>query len=176
MIYTSKEMEQAAILDAAQLMCTAARTAPKTKGIDNIETLVLTGDDLIVLADKLEQMDISKNKDNRTFLTRDANCLRKSGALVLIGIKKYFYGLNCGYCGFENCKACQDSGAACAFGEIDLGIAVGSAVKCAGDLNVDCRVMFSVGSAAREMNYADDVIWLGIPLSVSGKSPFFDRK
>lgn len=58
---------------------------------------------------------------------------------------------------------------------IDLGIAVSSAVSVAAMDKVDNRVMFSIGKAAAEMGYAENVLWLGIPLSVSGKNIFFDR-
>jgi uncharacterized ferredoxin-like protein len=56
-----------------------------------------------------------------------------------------------------------------------LGIAVGSAVKVASDLNIDNRVMYSIGSAAMKMELlkADEI--QGIPLSVTGKNIFFDR-
>ena len=58
---------------------------------------------------------------------------------------------------------------------IDLGIAIGSAVKMASDLNMDNRIMASVGRAAAKMGImkADEV--QGIPLSVKGKNIFFDR-
>ena len=60
---------------------------------------------------------------------------------------------------------------------MDLGIALGSAVATAADLRVDCRILFSAGKAAEEMGYADgDVLWQGIPISIRGKNPFFDRK
>lgn len=177
MKYYSESMEQNAVLDAAQLMCAAARTAPKTRGIDNIVTLVLTGDDLLALAEKMEEIDERKNGKNRTHFTRDASNVRASQAVVLIGIKKYCYGLNCSYCGFENCADAQKAGCTCTFSSTDLGIAVGSAVSVSADLRIDSRVMYSVGKSAEEMNYLDgDITWLGIPLSVRGKSPFFDRK
>jgi uncharacterized ferredoxin-like protein len=58
-----------------------------------------------------------------------------------------------------------------------MGIAVGSAVSLAGDMRVDSRVMFSVGKMAMDMNLMPGCsMVLAIPLSVSGKSPFFDRK
>lgn len=177
MIYSSSEMEMSAVLDTAQLMCAAARTAPKTRGIDKITTLVLTGAELLALADKMEEIDIRKNGENRTHFTRDANNVRASQAVVLIGFEKYRYGLNCGGCGFESCAACEKAGATCIFGCTDMGIAIGSAVAAAAEMRVDCRVMYSVGKSAEEMHYMDgDIIWLGIPLSVSGKSPYFDRK
>lgn len=177
MIYSSDKMEEAAVLDAAQLMCAAARTAPKTRGIDNIRTLVLTGDDILALADKMEETDLSVNNGERTFLSRDAGNLRRSKAVVLVGIEKKTYGLNCRYCGFESCAACVSGGGTCFFCGTDLGIAVSSAVSVASDLRIDSRVMFSVGRCAAEMSYAaENTVWLGIPLSAVGKNPYFDRK
>ena len=56
MVYNSAEMEQRAALEAASLMCAAARTAPKAKGLDNIVTLVLTGEDIVKLSDKIKEI------------------------------------------------------------------------------------------------------------------------
>ena len=176
MIYSSDIMEEAAVLDAAQLMCAAARTAPKTRGIDNVKTLVLTGDDLLVLADKMEEVDLRLN-GQRSFLSRDAGNLRASKAVVLVGIERKTYGLNCRYCGFDTCAACAEGNGTCFFCGTDLGIAVSSAVSTAANLRIDSRVMYSIGRCAVEMNYVDgDTIWLGVPLSTTGKSPYFDRK
>ena len=48
----------------------------------------------------------------------------------------------------------------------------------AADSRIDTRIMFSVGHAGVAMNLFEGAIKqaLGIPLSISGKSPFFDRK
>ena len=35
--------------------------------------------------------------------------------------------------------------------------------------------MFSIGKTAAEMDFFPDCVWLGIPLSISGKNIFFDR-
>lgn len=177
MLYMASEMEENAVLDVAQMMCAAARTAPKTRGIDKIVSLVLTGNEMLALADKMEEIDIRTNGENRTRLTRDAGNLRASQAVVLIGVRHFYYGLNCADCGFANCAECKKAGGTCLFSGIDLGIAVSSAVATAANMRIDSRVMYSIGKTAAEMHYlSDDVIWLGIPLSVSGKSPFFDRK
>ena len=53
-----------------------------------------------------------------------------------------------------------------------------TAVSVAASHHVDNRIMFSAGKAALNLNLFDDnqvKIAYGIPLSVSGKSPFFDR-
>jgi len=42
-------------------------------------------------------------------------------------------------------------------------------------MNVDNRIMYRVGVTARELGLIDADFVMGVPLSVSGKSPFFDR-
>ena len=59
---------------------------------------------------------------------------------------------------------------------LDLGIALGSAVKTASLLNVDNRIMYRVGALARKMGYTQDDVVMGIPLSAQGKNIYFDRK
>lgn len=65
----------------------------------------------------------------------------------------------------------------CVFNTTDLGIAVGSAASVAMDNRIDNRIMYSVGKAVVDMGILGPDVKLayGIPLSVSGKSPFFDR-
>ncbi len=178
MLYQSKEMEKQALLQVAAQMCTAARTAPKAKGIDEILTLVLTGEEKDALADKMEEIGLrdwgeGKNK----WFKRDSENLRKAQAVVLIGTRKTYRGVqNCGFCGYADCKGCMNAKGACFMVAMDLGIAIGSACAIAADLRVDNRVMFSVGQAAMEMDYGyGDVLWQGIPLSIAGKNVFFDR-
>ena len=111
--------------------------------------------------------------------TRDAINILQAQAVVLIGVKRAWYGLPyCSMCGFKNCGECKKANANCTFAPIDLGIALSSAVSVAADMHVDNRIMFSVGKVAEEMNYIEDqdVIWQGIPISISGKNVFFDRK
>ena len=58
---------------------------------------------------------------------------------------------------------------------IDLGIALGSAVKLAAELSIDNRIMCTIGAAAKRLNLLDSDVVMGIPLSATGKNPFFDR-
>lgn len=65
----------------------------------------------------------------------------------------------------------------CAINSIDVGIAIGSACSKAADMRIDTRVMFSAGAAAQEMNLLPGCRQvIALALSVSSKSPFFDRK
>lgn len=176
MIITSDISEQETVLSVAKAMCTAARTAPKTKGVDRIDSMIVTGEEKDALADKMDQL---ADALSMGFFHRDASNVRASQAVVLIGCENAVNGLNdaCQFCGFENCSAAAKANGRCFFNTVDLGIAVGSAVSVAANHRIDNRVMFSVGRTAMEMKLMGDHICqiLGIPLSVSGKSPFFDR-
>ena len=56
MIRQDAELGMAAIMQVAELMCVAAHTAPKTCDVDHLVTAVLSGDDLLRLADKMEEL------------------------------------------------------------------------------------------------------------------------
>jgi uncharacterized ferredoxin-like protein len=177
MIENSTAAEKAAVMNAARSMLAAARTAPKTRGIDHIKTCIITGEEKGALADEMDRLSEILSYG---FFVRDAICVRSSEAVVLIGTtfdtRKLQEG--CAYCNFENCTDCTDKNGVCVYDPMDLGIAVGSAVSVAADARIDNRIMFSAGKAALSLGYMDhDVkIAMAIPLSATGKSPFFDRK
>lgn len=151
MIINSDVAEDEALLSVARLMVVAARTAPKARGEDSVKTAIVTGREKDELAKVMDELGRA----------RDANNVRDSGAVVLIGAE-------CGKAG--------DAWWPFRAKLIDLGIAIGSAVKVASELNVDNRVMYSIGMAAMKMGLlkADEI--QGIPLSIKGKNIFFDRK
>lgn len=173
---TSVELEKAAALEVAALMAAAARTAPKTRGIDNIKTLAI--DDQPTQQKLVARMrEIGANED-RPSVTRDAGNIENSPAVVVIGVESNTAGLNCGYCGKASCEALEEADGICAFNSIDLGIAAASAAEVAGRFHMDNRIMFSIGRACLDLNLFGPKVKqaLGIPLSVTGKNPFFDRK
>jgi uncharacterized ferredoxin-like protein len=165
------------ILDSiAEEMCIAARTAPKAKGIDLIVTAIAQGDTIGKLADRM--LKIQKEQDGSQSYIRDSESIRQISHIVLIGTKLAPINLKaCGVCGYKDC-ASKDPKALCAFNPGDLGIAIGSAISVAMDHRIDNRIMFSVGRAAVELGLLgpDVKIAMGIPLSATGKNPFFDRK
>lgn len=177
MIYHSDAMENQAVLNAAANICAAARTAPKGKGIDYLETMVLTDEDKDRLADAMERMG---QEQGVGFFLRDAGNIRAANAVVLLGMRENKRNLHdiCDYCHFKNCADCASHNGLCAFDAIDMGIALGSAVATAADSRVDSRILFSAGRAALEMGLMGSEVTLifAVPISVSGKSPFFDRK
>jgi uncharacterized ferredoxin-like protein len=176
MIYKGKDMEQKAVEEVAALMCAAARTAPKAKGVDNLVTLVVTGSDKDRLAKEMRRV---AEEYNVGFFARDAANVDQSLAVVLLGQRPVpAYVPQCGYCGYQDCAENAKSSGVCAISMGDLGIAACSAASVAGLHHIDNRIMFSIGRAALNLKLFDEDVKeaYGIPLSVSGKSPYFDRK
>jgi uncharacterized ferredoxin-like protein len=178
-----KEAEREAVLEAAKLMAIASRTAPKTAGVDDIISLIVYGAEKNTIAQKMEE--IAEERKVEGF-RRDAKNVRDSEAVLLVGVRgNRSAGLNCGACGFEKCGDFETTekkpgkdfcGPQCIFKCLDLGIALGSAVKTASLLNVDNRMMYRIGTAVMKLKVLpESAITIGIPLSASGKSIYFDR-
>jgi len=124
---------------------------------------------------------------NKGFV-RDGNNVRASAAVLLVGLRDHPpLGLDCNGCGFGSCAAFSKAkadmkghkapfaGPSCSLRVQDLGIAVGSAARTAQMLNVDNRVMYRPAATAIELGLITAMQALAIPLSATGKSPYFDR-
>ena len=172
--------ENDALLTVAKLMVLAARTAPKTKGQDYVVCKILAGKEKEKIAREMEK--IGKEMNKKGWL-RDAQNLRDCGPLVLLGVKNVPADMDCGACGFQTCEGLRRAKKSgrdfkwpiCAMRLLDLGIALGSAAKLAGELNADNRIMYRIGVAASRTNALKADVIMGIPLSATGKSIFFDR-
>ena len=173
MVYDERDIRKAQALDIAQKMLVAARTAPKGKGIDVVECAVVDGDDLEALACTMEAIGEERGF---AFFLRDANCVRKSLCVALVGTRTKLQGLNCGYCGFPTCSE-KPQETPCEVNAVDVGSALGAAVSRAQAFGVDTRIMFSAGLAAQQLGLLGEGVGqvYAIPVSISSKSPFFDR-
>lgn len=174
MIEFEEIIREKSVKDVASKMMIAARTAPKTKGVDVLEVATFTGQEVEQIAAKMKELG---PKLNKMFFLRDADNILAAEALVVIGANIKIAGLDCGLCGFKTCAdKLSLTEAPCAFNAVDLGIAVGSAVSVAADCRVDNRVMYSVGVAIKELNMLkNSSVILAIPISCKGKNIFFDR-
>jgi uncharacterized ferredoxin-like protein len=175
MITKSQEIEERTVERIADLMCVAARTAPKARGVDNLVVMLVKTGEKDQLAEEMRRI---AAQSGTQFFARDAGCLDKAAAVVLLGQKVKPVGVNpCGYCGNSNCADCGTKGGLCAISIGDLGIAIGSAVTTAALHHIDNRVMWTVGKAALNLGiFPEEVkIAYGIPLSIAGKNIFFDR-
>ena len=174
MLTNERDTRTERLLQVANEMMTAARTAPKGKGFDIIEVALVTGETIHELSDAM--LGYSK-KTGMKFVMRDAENILSAEAIILIGTVQKVHSLNCGYCGFATCAAKNEfPEVPCAINTVDVGIAIGSACSVAADHRVDCRVMFSAGKVAQELGYLPGCSSIyGIPISCSSKNPFFDR-
>ena len=173
MILNERDFRHEHVLNIARQMMTAARTAPKGKGIDIIEVAIVAEDDVKILSDKMNAM---YEENGMKFFLRDADNILSAECIVLIGTREQAQGLNCGHCGSATCTG-RPAGVPCALNTIDVGIAIGSACATAADMRVDTRVMFSAGLAAQQLDWLSGCSSVfAIPVSASSKNPFFDRK
>lgn len=162
------------------LMALSARTAPKAAGRDFVELKYIQGEDLEALADSCIAHGEETGKRN---WDRDGENVRRSDGVLLLSLKDAkTTGLNCGACGYAQCKDLpplkdggEYMGPYCAWRLMDLGIALGSAAKTAGILNADNRIMYRVGVAARKLGLIEGELVVGIPISATGKNIYFDR-
>jgi uncharacterized ferredoxin-like protein len=171
---------------AVSLMAVSARTAPKGKGKDSLVTRTVQKPDLPLLASEMTRFG---QEHTQSFFIRDGKNIAASEACLIIGINgQETLGLNCRGCGYQSCAdmetACRSTlsegspflGPNCVIKMADLGIAIGSAVKTASLLNLDNRVMYTAGVAARSLGWvAGCSVAYGIPVSITGKNIFFDR-
>jgi uncharacterized ferredoxin-like protein len=180
--------ETDAVVTVAGLMALAARTAPKGKGVDTLDIRVLVKKEVRTLAARLEQLGAERHIG---FFIRDARNIAAADACVIIGARgDTVAGINCGACGYATCAELEKAtkkkkagdtpfgGPNCAVRMTDLGIAIGSAVKTAQIHNVDNRIMYSGGVAAKVLGLIaeDCTVVYAIPLSATGKNIFFDRE
>ena len=175
-IIFEENLREQSVMDTAKRMMTAARTAPKARGIDNLVIALVEEKEIAALS--AETGRLAEEEGAPDFFLRDADNILQADALVLVGTKIAACGVPfCGLCGFGDCAGKgKHPESPCAFNTGDLGIAVGSAVSIAADDRVDSRVMFSVGVAAVRLGLLPDAkVVYGIPLSAKKKNPFFDR-
>ncbi|NWF56421.1 MAG: hypothetical protein HXY45_16670 [Syntrophaceae bacterium] len=188
-ILTSKQAEQEAVLTAARLIMAAVTTSPKTRGVSSISSVLIQGEEKDRLALAMEEQFSKKGRRLESF-PRDAQNIRRSAAALLIGVKgtlpkKPENPLNCGACGYSSCaqfiraekKRGEDfTGPLCAFQVMDLGIALGVAAKMAAEFNIDNRILYTAGAAAMTLGLLEADMIVVLPLSISEKNIFFDRK
>jgi uncharacterized ferredoxin-like protein len=162
------------ISNIVEILKISAITAPKARGENNILFKNLSFEEKNLL---VQNMKILAEKENYPTFLRDANCIEKADAVVLIGTKLKRIGLKiCGNCGAKNCADAEEKNLVCAFNSGDLGIAIGSFVSKAMDFRIDNRIMHTAGIVAKQLNLLEEAkIVFAIPLSISGKNIFFDR-
>ena len=123
---------------------------------------------------------------------RDAEAAEAVDAILFVGLLPGWYPPNydCGACGYATCAEflhytktlhsqsaeLEFAGPVCNLHDIDLGIAVGSAVKTAAIPSIDCRCQTRVAVAARKIGLIRADHSVALSLSMTHKAIGFDRK
>ena len=100
-LYFEEEIREETVIEVAGKITAAARTAPKSRGIDNTVIALIKKEGIKEISDKIKEM--AKRDNLAPFFTRDANNILSAEAMVLLGTKIAPLNLTpCGMCGFEN--------------------------------------------------------------------------
>jgi len=183
-ILDGREQERQGILEIANLMVVAARTAPKSGGRDDILTAIVHGPEIGAAA--VDMGEIAVERSDPAWM-KHAKIIKDAAAIVLIGVMGTKSCVtNCGACG---CKSCDEftksakrpgqdfDGPNCIFKTLDLGIAVCSAAKIVSILNAGNRLYYRIGAVARRLGYMPEAsVIIGIPLSATGKTRILTGK
>ncbi|MEM2214632.1 MAG: DUF2148 domain-containing protein [Candidatus Nezhaarchaeales archaeon] len=165
MVVESREkIVEESLINVARLMALSAITAPKARGVDNVVVgIIQDRTDIERLAEVMEKM----AEELGEYFRRDADNIRRSNVVVLIGCKVKDIGVKA--------PRSHQYDINLVLNLINLGIAIGSAVKTASLHNVDNRVMYTAGLAAQTLKLIDADVVLAIPLSATSKNIYFDR-
>lgn len=190
-----EEMHREAVRQAARAMAAAAITAPKSGG-----QLFLKGAALFVETVYVEDratlqrlaawMRVRGRERQEAIWFRDAQLAEVLDGVLFVGLHEWYPPVyDCGACGYATCaeflgatkalrQASQElefAGPQCNLRDIDLGIVVGSAARTASVFNVDCRCLTRIAVAARKLGIIRAEVAVALSLSVTHKSPGFDR-
>ena len=89
MIQNEREIRHEYVLQAVRQMMTAARTAPKGKGIDIIEVAMVTDEDIKRLS---EELVIMSGETGLKFFLRDADNILQAEAIMIAGTRQQVQG------------------------------------------------------------------------------------
>ena len=190
-------------LEVARLAANAALTAPKAGGVDGVECEILTGDDLLALADIMERESHKFSEHVKRRFLYEAVMTRESDVCLVIGHYRSAgtpLDAGCGFCaGRMDCSFVYNArktehgqidltavspeergkvpfhGPMCVPRNLDLGIAVGSAMVITQRLLVDAMPFYTVSVAAQRMGILPrSWIKVAILLSSRQKNPYVD--
>lgn len=189
------------VLLVAKLMANAALTAPVGGGIQGFEAEIAYGaEELEAIAREMERLAHQEvpRRLKKVFLYEAAMVRETDVVLFIASFRAHStpFDVGCGLCGgkmdcsffyervshvnglvdvTDRSRKTAIKGPLCMARIEDLGFAVGSALWIAADLFVDCKPLYSVGLAGRNLNYCPkSEVVIGIPMAVLAKNPYVD--
>jgi uncharacterized ferredoxin-like protein len=196
MFSSIEDVRAETIRTVARLCAAAAVTAPKSGGQLFargkplfVETVFI--DEPAMLKRLAEWMRARGTERRQAIWFRDAAVAERIDGVLFIGLKGWYPPIyDCGACGYATCAefmeatrplreesaAYEFAGPQCNLRDIDLGIAVGSAVKAASMNGVDTRCQTRIAVAARKLGLIEADVAVALSMSVTHKNPGFDNQ
>ena len=190
-----EEIRHETVRNVALLCAAAAVTAPKSGG-----QLFARGKPLFVETAFFDEPDTLKRlaewlrrrgtERRQEIWFRDAAVAERIDGVLFIGLKDWYPPIyDCGACGYATCaefmketrrlrsnsEQFEFAGPQCNLRDVDLGIAVGSAVKTASINNIDTRCQTRIAVAARKLGLIKADIAVALAMSLTHKNPGFDN-
>ena len=194
-------IEKSAVRTVAELAALAARTAPKSHGVDHFSICLADKDEIKKIGERMIEIGKEKEeallKKGEKFTSKakatamdwhsDGECVGNSDEILLIALNaRNPVPKNCGLCGYATCAEMLQaptvsfpagwSGPFCANLMVDLGIAISSAASVLVRHHVDNRMFFKVGLAVKDLGLMPDCnCIIALAMSATGKNSYFDR-
>ncbi len=171
------EMEKAVDITSS-LMKASASTAPKAEGVSYLEISVLDDAEREMLSEEMYQLADELNDEEYAIYGESIE--KESHAVLLVGLKEHpALGLNCRACGFKDCEEFNSASAQgifqgpnCVYRLLDLGIAIGSALKTSSIHNARATVMIKGGLAAKNLGLSTAMVCMAIPITLDENRPY----
>jgi len=183
------------VVGVAKLAASAAITAPKSGGMlflagkpNFLETVIV--EDKATLAELAAWMRARGKERREGIWFRDADIAEAIDAALFIGLTDWYPpNYDCGACGYSTCaeflhetaglRRASDElefvGPICSLRNIDLGVAVGAAVRTAAMNGVDARCQTRIVTAARKLDVIAADLGVALSMSMTAKSEGYDR-
>ena len=191
-------IEKNGVRIVAELAALAARTAPKSHGVDHFEIALTSKEETKMIAQRMIEIGKEKEaallasggKEHKAKATAmdwhsDGECVGDSDEILLIGMNgRKLVPKNCGLCGYATCAELLKQpevdaswpGPFCANLMVDLGIAVSSAASVLIRHHVDNRMFFKVGLAVKDLKLMPQCnCIIAMAMTGTGKNGYFDR-
>lgn len=193
-------IEKNGVRTVAELAALAARTAPKSHGVDHFSIALASREEIKAIGERMMQIGKEKeaellakgekfaNKAKATAMDwhSDGDCVGNSDEILLLGLDaRKVVPKNCGLCGYATCaellrqpvlEGAQWAGPFCANLMVDLGIAISSAASVLIRHHVDNRMFFKVGIAAKDLGLMPECnCIIALAMTGTGKNGYFDR-
>ncbi len=156
----------------SNLVKIAAERSPKFFG-EKIEIVLLDEAEKEMLAEEMFQL--SDEYEDELY-SLEGDYIESSDEIILIGLENHEpFNIDCRGCGYENCEEFQKAeektkiyeGPNCAFGLLDLGMAIGHAWNTIEDYNLEPDISVKGGLAAKHLGLMESRVALAVTINTA---------